>query len=325
MILFFFGLIRRLFFFGNRSHPNFRRRKKKREKKSSTIGRGDIKSPQELTNFTTNHYKLSGGLVDFTNNLHLSYWTILPPNSKMDQRERTMMVQNQVAGDRDKHAQHHVRKHPPHTAPKPGSHAHHEHRPSQPHSLSVSQGHGHQQGGTGEQKTPPNHKKKPGGLVSEGSWTNFLQKPKKNKVAVVETPMSPYDIHDGHDAKVSNNAVNEEGNYFVEGGKHHKANSPFRGMRSMSSSSFNVSAGTQARQEHEMYRQILAALFFISIFFGVIAYIAYDFFKDIDVTTNGFYGIISGVILVLIICKGYYDKGYNICELFGGRPGGAVG
>lgn len=47
--------------------------------------------------------------------------------------------------------------------------------------------------------------------------------------------------------------------------------------------------------------------------------------KDLTVGGQGFFILIGMLVIVAMACKHFSDKGYNICEIAGGRPGGASG
>lgn len=184
----------------------------------------------------------------------------------MDQRARTQMLVN------NENALHHPKKkhHPPHGPPKPGTR--------------------HQETTTEITKKALKSDAAAHGLCSDDSFknrglgANAKISPGLGEVdddlevggSLVDTPissnnvpMSPYEIHDGHNAKEKQNEKNADGSYFINGGKSPKVpRSPFNIFKRGNSSGFFVGEMTQNEQEKEMCWQIGVASFFICVFFG---------------------------------------------------------
>lgn len=196
-------------------------------------------------------------------------------------------------------------------------------------------------GAHGDHKKPTSkakEKPKSGGLVSDGSWRNFLKRGKKQ---LKVTPggendhtrppgagdMSPYEVHDGYGAKQQqDNQVNADGTYFQKGGlQHTEKKGKWARFRRQASSGFNISGESQTAQERTACLQILGACFFCIVFFVVLGFILYPVMKDLEYGSNAFWAIIGIIAIALVICKKKSDDGYNIFEIVGGRPGGSVG
>mmetsp|Transcript_11023 Transcript_11023/g.19944 ORF Transcript_11023/g.19944 Transcript_11023/m.19944 type:complete len:320 (+) Transcript_11023:208-1167(+) len=168
-----------------------------------------------------------------------------------------------------------------------------------------------------------------GGLISEGSWNNFLSMATKKHAKIAPktgaNASTPYDIHDMHGKTGAE--MNEDGDYFTEDAKKAGVGSKFVKPKfgKGQSTGYFISGDSEASQEREACIQVTLAILFLLGFFGLIGYMMYYFFRDTTLFSTQFFFLVALGMSLTICVYNLYSRGWNIFEMLGGRRGGSGG